>query len=49
MFFIVTEKPSRGFRKAWDKACIETGLCEVLKDDKGIRLWLRIKRVTRKW
>jgi len=28
-------KAIQSFRKAWDKACIETGLCEVLKDNVG--------------
>jgi integrase len=27
--------PVRGFRKAWDRACIKAGLCEILKDGEG--------------
>ena len=28
-------KPIKGFRKAWIRACIKVGLCEVLKGDEG--------------
>jgi integrase len=28
-------KPIAGFRKAWSSACIQAGVCEVLKDDEG--------------
>jgi integrase len=28
-------KPIAGFRKAWVKACIQVGLCEVLRDSEG--------------
>jgi hypothetical protein len=31
-------KPIKGFRKAWDSACIKAGLFKVVRDDEGIRL-----------
>jgi integrase len=33
--FLRDGEPIKGFRKAWDTACIEAGLCEVLKDEQG--------------
>lgn len=33
--FLRDGTPIKGFRKAWDSACIEAGLCEVLKDEQG--------------
>ena len=33
--FLRDGQPIKGFRKAWAKACIEAGLCEVRKDRQG--------------
>jgi hypothetical protein len=35
VFFGETGERIKDFRGAWDKACIEAGLCEVLTDDQG--------------
>ena len=37
-------KPIAGFRKAWAKACIQIGLCEVLKDDEGKAVVVKDKK-----
>jgi len=37
-------KPIAGFRKAWAKACIQVGLCEVLKDDEGKSVVVKDKK-----
>jgi integrase len=33
--FLRDGQPIKGFRKAWESACIEAGLCEVLRDKQG--------------
>jgi len=37
-------KPIAGFRKAWAKACIQVGLCEVLRDSEGRAVVVRNKK-----
>jgi len=37
-------KPIAGFRKAWAKACIQVGLCEVLKDGEGKSVVVKDKK-----
>jgi integrase len=37
-------KPIAGFRKAWAKACIQVGLCDVLKDGEGKAVVVKDKK-----
>jgi integrase len=37
-------KPIAGFRKAWVKACIQVGLCEVLRDSEGRAVVVKDKK-----
>jgi len=37
-------KPIAGFRKAWAKACIQVGLCEVLRDSEGRAVVVKNKK-----
>ncbi len=37
-------KPIAGFRKAWVRACIQAGLCEMLKDTEGKAVVVKDKK-----